>query len=472
MSNSHFDALLVGNSLTTLIAASELSAAGKRVCIVNPVPSWGGHFTKMMVGGIAFDPGAVSHEFTAFNADGANSPLEYDSRKRNDVGRFIHLIEQFTRSKIALSRMPAPQTVYGGQLVPDIVMSNQLDILQHAVLQGRAKTELGDIATKPQHVLHAKLKKTSEEFINRSYQEVSIANHGPTLHSALFEPMFYKMSGLSSLRLLALYHRIAWLPLYYPETLAAQYSPSPQALQTTYFSYPKLGHIGALAETLLAQCVSAGVTIIKQAVAHLEAKPGAFTVTTATGERLTGKNCGWSLGHDGLITAATGQAPNVFERWSACMVFVTVQRTKLLKEFSVLYSPDDRVLFYRACNQTVNSGHDEDVCRIVIEVNPDFAASSGFVDEAQIIAKVKEDFCTLGLVNDPKDLNVVGSKTLKNVLLLPSKENWNLLAKERDVLLEHYPGVQFSRNVEAFFTDTLNDQIIKGLKLAEQIRLS
>ena len=470
MSNEPFDVIFAGNFLTTLVAALGLAQAGKKVCVVNPVPSWGGHFSRLTVGGLTFDPGAVSHEFSTFNAAGATDPLDYDSRRRSDVGRFIGLIESFTRGQIELARMPPPQTVYGGELHPDIVMSNRLELLQHPVLKGRARSELDHLAQFMRPELHVRHKKASPLFIERSYYEVSIENHGATLHAALFEPMFYKMSGISSTRLLALYHRIAWLPLYYPETLRSQYSDTPQQLQDTYFCYPRAGHIGALGEALVNGMHAAGVTIVRDAIAALEDTPSHRTLVLKDGRRLQAPLLAWSLAHDQLVGAVTGEPPNPFERWSATLVFMTVPRRHLRRTFGVLYNPDDRTLFYRAANQTENAQLDDDDARIVVEVNPDHAKANGRTDDEQIIAAVREDFVHLGIVDDPTHLTVVGARTLRNVLLLPSRENWRLLERERDILLDRYPRAVFTRNVEAFFTDTLNDQIIKGLKLAEQFK--
>jgi hypothetical protein len=55
------------------------------------------------------------------------------------------------------------------------------------------------------------------------------------------------------------------------------------------------------------------------------------------------------------------------------------------------------------------------------------------------------------------------------VLLLPCTENTALLKTERDILRDKYPRVNFTRNVEAFYTDTLNDQLIKGMKLGAEL---
>jgi hypothetical protein len=176
----------------------------------------------------------------------------------------------------------------------------------------------------------------------------------------------------------------------------------------------------------------------------------------------------WSLTHDALIASVTGNPPNVFERWSASLLFVTIPSKQIQKNFSVLWSPDDRTLFYRACNQSNSSQEDTDEQRITIEMNPDYLNSHGLTNDESIISRIKQDFCTLGIVNDPSHIQVQGFKTLKNVLLLPSLENWNLLEKERDVLYNAYPNVHFTRNADAFFTDTLNDQIIKGLRIGKQ----
>ena len=470
MSCERFDVILAGNYLTTLVAAGGIARSGRRVCVVNPVPSWGGHFTKLTVAGMVFDPGAVSHEFTTFNDEGARDALSYDSRRRSDVGRFIGLIEEFTRSQIELVRMQEPQTVYGGEFFPDIVMRNQFDVLHHPVLAGRVRAELELLSNSKENELHPRHKKTSHLFLERSYYEASVLNHGATLHAAVFEPMFYKMSAVSTTRLIALYHRIAWLPLYYPETLRSQFGDAPQQLQDTYFCYPRAGYIGAFGEALVRRMQEAGVTIVRETIASLEGNPGKSAIVLEGGRRLEARQVVWSLAHDQLIAAAMGGSPNKLERWSATLVFATIARRRLAKTFSVLYVPDDRILFYRASNQTDSAELEEDPVRIVIEINPDYARSQDLGDEDRMASRVRADFASLGIVEDPQYVQVVGTRTLRNVLLLPSRENWQLLERERDVLLDRYPGVVFTRNVEAFFTDTLNDQIIKGLKLVEQFK--
>lgn len=466
MSLNKFDFVFAGNYLTTLVGALELAKAGKKICIVNPVKTWGGHFARLNINGIDFDPGAVSHEFTSFNNDNLKDPLEYTPVIRNDWGRFTGLIEEYTRSHIELAKMDTPLTVYDGKLYPDIIMANKLDVLQHPVIAGRIKSEIENHPLSPDNPKHARNKKSSAVFLQSSYYDISLANHGSTLHSSLFEPYFYKMSCTSSTRLLARYHRIGWLPVYYPETILSQYGNKPQQLPETYFCYPKAGHIGILGETLVNKLQQAGVTIYREPVEKLETKNGTSSLLLTNGVKLEAPKIIWSLTHDQLVSTATGSSPNKFERWSATLVFLSVPREKMIKTFSVLFSPDDRTIFYRACNQTHSAGLDEDLIRIVVELNPDFLQSSGLNSDELICDRLKTDFVSLGFVSSADAVNIAGIKTLKNVLLLPSKENWQLLEQERDILYENYPGVDFTRNTEAFFTDTLNDQIMKGLKIA------
>lgn len=468
MNHLKFDFIFAGNYITTLVGALELAKAGKKVCIVNPIPTWGGHFNKISVNGLNFDPGAVLHEFTTFNDEGIKDPLLYTPARRNDVGRFIQLVEAYTRSYVDLVKMQVPQTVYAQQLYPDIIMINRFEVLQHPYLKERVKGEIQNLQMSIDHPWHPANKKTSNQFTDHSYSEISVATHGATLHSELFEPFFTKMSNLSSTRLLALYHRIAWLPFYYPETIQSQFGTNPQVLKETYYCYPKAGHIGVFADTLVQRLHEAGVTILRDAIELVEDNAGSSSILLKDHTKLQAPKVIWSLGHDQLITAATGKAVNTFERWSATLVFLTIPKKLILKSFSILYSPDDKVLFYRASNITECAQADEEQARIVVELNPDFLKGFGFETHDQIEERVKADLTLLGIVADARHIHTAGIKTLKNILLLPSKENKRTLENERDILYEHFPNILFTRNTDAFFTDTLNDQIIKGLKIAAQ----
>jgi protoporphyrinogen oxidase len=275
------------------------------------------------------------------------------------------------------------------------------------------------------------------------------------------------MSNLSTTSLIARFHRIGWLPLYYPETIHSQFSQEPQTFHETYFSYPKAGYIGIFGETLLKKLEDENVTIIRTAIDQIkDTSPGNTSIILKDGSTVNGTKVIWSLSHDQLISSISGKPANVFERWSATLVFIRVPQKQLKKSFSVLWSADKDTLFYRVSNQTDCAGTDEEYARIVVELNPDFLITNGLSEETDVTARVKKDLMSLGLVQTEESIQVVGFKNLKNVLLLPSTYNWNLLENERDILFEAYPNVDFTRNTESFFTDTLNDQIIKGLKIA------
>lgn len=87
--------------------------------------------------------------------------------------------------------------------------------------------------------MHASQKKLNEKlFLNSSYFDVSMANHGKTFHDLLIEPFCKKTFNMSSKDCPALLHRIAWTPLYYPETLLNGINGIVD-LNPTLFHYPK-----------------------------------------------------------------------------------------------------------------------------------------------------------------------------------------------------------------------------------------
>ena len=60
--------VLIGNSLSLMVAATQLARDGTDVVVVNGAKNWGGHFSTVAFKGVPFDLGMVLQEFTAYNA--------------------------------------------------------------------------------------------------------------------------------------------------------------------------------------------------------------------------------------------------------------------------------------------------------------------------------------------------------------------------------------------------------------------
>lgn len=466
MTNICFDFLFAGNNLTTLTAALELSKKGKKVGLINPLPSWGGHFSSIELNGIKFDPGSVSHELTSYNNTNQLNPADYNPANRNDWGRFTSLIDSYTRSHLVLKRIDPPQTVYEGVFYRDIIMGNHLDILHHSSVSQQIKAELEMLQVIEPADAHARHKNVSALYESSSYNDLSALNHGPTLHRSLFDAFFRKLTDCSSDRLIAKYHRVAWLPFYYPETLLSHFTDTPQPLPATDFHYPQKGYIGILGTTLVEKLLQLKVSFFRESIQWVGMENGVPEVLLSSGNRIKGHALIWSLSHRQLIEASGEKIEAGYDTAALILVFLTISPPRLLKSFSSLFVPDPSVIFYRVTNQTRCAGLEEQEERIVVELNADRVKRLQLGDRHQMILRLQQDFVALGIVADINDLNIRGVKSMRQGLMLPTVENYAKLEKEREVLMEYYPKVHFTKNVDAFFADTLNDQLMKGLKIA------
>jgi hypothetical protein len=466
MTKTPFEFLFAGNNLTVLVAALELAQKGRKVGLINPLSSWGGHFSSFELNGLKFDPGSVSHELTSYNNLNNFDPSQYNPANRNDWGKFTSLIDQYTRNHLSLFRIETPQTVFDGRFYRDIIMSNHLDVLHHPSLSQNISDDLVRIKNEQPEYAHARNKNLSPFFQSTSYGHLSELNHGTTLHRCLFDSFFRKLTGLSSVSLIAKYHRVAWLPFYYPETLLSQFTCIPQELPATHFYYPRKGYIGILGETLVQKLVHLKVPFFRDSIEKVGESGGVSTIRLSSGNLLYGQQLIWSLNHRQLIDKSGEKLQSDYQSVSLMLVFLTIPTTRVMKSFSTLFVPDPSFIFYRVTNQTRCAGLEEREERIVVELNIDWVKDQSLNGHHAIIMRLQQDFASLGIVTSPYDIQIRGVKSLSHGLMLPTADNYALLEKEREVLRGRHPAVHFTKNVEAFFADTLNDQIMKGLKIA------
>ena len=95
------------------------------------------------------------------------------------------------------------------------------------------------------------------------YETAEFYNHGLTLHNLLISSIARKVTGARDNEFLARRYRVAWTPLFYPESLRSQLSDSPQCLNAIVFSFPTEGDAGALPRAIMNQpCSDPNVTLI------------------------------------------------------------------------------------------------------------------------------------------------------------------------------------------------------------------
>ena len=268
---------IVGSNISALVSAISCARQGLPVVMIGSRKHFGGHFSGMVVEDARFDVGMLFFEFTSFKSEPGISISTYEDEKLGDAGRFVSTIRDFVDSLgIKYNVAEMPKMIVEERLLDDIFISNRLAALNELSTKTRQAILEETTAAADRDERHPARK--ADWPVNEAFnlEEISTHNHGQTFHRLFMEPMCQKLTGLSTKDLAAKYHRLSWLPLYYPETLSAQLSNQPQPLPETRFHYPEDGfHV--LPESLKATVSSLDIVEwIDDEIGSLETKDGGF----------------------------------------------------------------------------------------------------------------------------------------------------------------------------------------------------
>ena len=468
-----FPIVLVGNALSLMVAATKLAKTGADVAIVNSGKNWGGHFTTVTCKGVSFDAGMVLHEFTSYNAQsGAEDPRTYDAAVRNDAGRFCETVRDYIAGYQATHDIMAPSMYVDNGVRDDILIANALSSLRGLTFADRVEADLASLVALPAAALHASRKHRSEAFKTSDYRSASLANHGSTFHGSLIEPFCRKLLNAPTSDVVALYHRAAWLPLFYPETLLSYLRGAPQALPPTIFSYPVGECVGDLANKLRIEIENnERITIIAARPTGMNVHDdGRVDLHFATQDAIASERTAWA-NTSGDLLRVLGLEQHVanYQKCSIALAFMRIPTTTLKLDFTVLSVVDPEIVTYRVTNQSRCAGIESDFANVVVEFNPDYAAVAT-ANAAQVEANVRiaADLVALGLVSDTTDIEWLDVKQLNNALMLPSGPNRSAFEQELNAVLAAAPAISRLGPASGFFSSSLNDQIVQGLKLAAQ----
>ena len=471
--SQHFPIVLVGNALSVMVAAIKLAKTGADVAIVNSGKNWGGHFMTVTCKGVSFDAGMVLHEFTSYNAQsGGEDPRTYDAAVRNDAGRFCETVREYIGGYQATHDIAAPSMYVDGALHDDILIANALASLRELPFADRVEADLASLVALPGAALHASRKHRSEAFKTSDYRSASLANHGSTFHASLIEPFCRKLLNAPTSDVVALYHRVAWLPLFYPETLLSYLRGAPQALPPTIFSYPVGECVGDLAHKLKIEIENnEHITIIRDRPTRMSVRDdGGVELHFATQDAIASKQTAWA-NTPGDLLRVLGLEQHVanYQKCSIALAFVRIPTSALKLDFTVLSVIDPQIVTYRVTNQSRCAGVESDFANIVVEFNPEYAAAAT-ANAADVEANVRiaADLVALGLVSDTTNIEWLDIKQLNNALMLPSGPNRSAFEQELSAMLARAPAISRLGPASGFFSSSFNDQIVQGLKLAAQ----
>ena len=467
---------LVGNSLAVQVAATERARRGRPTMVINPGGPWGGYFAGVKAGGTLWDAGMVACEFTSFRTpDSPPAIASYDPMRRNDIGRFTHTVRAYVEEHLPTRAIRPLQMWLGDRLLPDLLLGNALDALPQLGCRHAVRDELrSHLATALASPWHAQRKDVWPHVGVPDYDTVSRINHGRVLHDAVIAPFARKVLGRDAGHLHALFHRIPWLPLYWPQTLLAALDEAPTNLPMTVYSHPVGAPVAQLCAQLASKMASSSeLTVRHERVLGVERSTQGFVLHLEQSGKLHAARLGWSpTPLQGLQACGIDPGTPAEPRLPLMLVFLRVARHALRREFSVLHAPSSDTGLYRVVNATDCAGlDDEETVEIVAEANLQvFADHHGSAaDDLATTHAVIEDLHRLGVITEGHVPSFSHVLRLPNALPLPTPEGLRAWAFERDSLLARLPGMEPLANSSGPFATSLSDQIVQGLQLAERV---
>ncbi|HAF44188.1 MAG TPA: hypothetical protein DCK83_04390 [Gallionellaceae bacterium] len=452
--------LLIGNNFAVLVGAYELARRGIRVNLLTDNKPLGGHFAGIHIGGRDFDVGMVMLEKRM--QDSSSSDLRtYGASMRNDWTRFGGMAARWLDEQENLRRVPTPTCLVRGRIVPDYLISNRLDVFVGGDVSGPAPLSCDD-----EH--HASHKTTSTAYDALSYAEAAKLNHGEALHARFIEPYIRKSLGVTSNSFLARYHRAAWVPLYYPETLSGALAGEPTLAEYPFWTTHN-GFVGQLVKNLLGELENqTNVTLVDRTVISLQWEGGQWNAAVDGGEMWSGEQLALGL-TPARAHALLGTTPPVHGlSASVTLLFAIVRANAIGRAHGCLMVVDEDYAAYRLTDQDTLAGINPEWHRVVVEVRteqlakqyPQLDAEAALEKELRLLMAVDSE--------DGNAVQVLKCIAVPNALGLPTVSVVTELRSANASFSEVTRGAALTGGLLGYGVSSFNDQLIQGLKIAEE----
>lgn len=379
----------------------------------------------------------------------------YDAGILGHAGKFSGAVEQYLGEYFEWREVRQIQVALDTEIIDDYYIANHLnglpglfDEAEKAEIQKELK------AGAASEEFHPRVKATSEAYDTVSYAQASMINHGKTLHNMLMEPLVRRVTNLPSEALLARYHRMFWAPLYYPETLLANFTGE-ASLSPARFHHPIGVPISRLSKMLYAELAD-GCVLVNELIS-LKRQGENWLVN----DELKSNQVGCSLPQS-MLAKLLGLDSAPLNRSSYLLVFLKVEGEI---DCEVLFNASNVSSLFRLVNQSRLRGEKESTNCLCVEYNLDLAESvdQKFVDNQRYLEDIRvfiEHF-ELG------EFRVVDSSVieLRERIVFPEIDNIRL-ATENSRKLEGQRLWLMGPSI-GMIGSSLNDQVIQAQRLVQ-----
>jgi hypothetical protein len=233
--NTNESAVIVGNSIASLVSISELKRTQKKIIWIQDGMEVQGIWRGFQYEGRIVDLGMINLELDLRHPDQSQDILTYDQYSINHCAKFVNEISNFVESLTQIKELPDIFIFENGNYYQDHLISNNFSDLKRFQ---RLTTRFENISDG----FHPKLKYDhgyQKNFIQTSYGDYVSRVYGRELSELLFLNWGRKLIGERINEINTLRHRAAWMPLPYPETIYDAIM-NEQTLSKSYkFHYPK-----------------------------------------------------------------------------------------------------------------------------------------------------------------------------------------------------------------------------------------
>jgi hypothetical protein len=453
--------LFVGSNVAVLVAALEAAESGRQVVLLTDGRRVGGHFAGLRLEGHAFDVGMVLLE-KAESPEPVDDLPTYRPDVRNDWTRFGASAARWLESVVTLRRTPTPTCLLDGRVWPDYLLANRLDAL--AAMPFDAPT---DLDRKDQR--HAANKALSQVYDHLDYARAAALNHGAQLHAHCIEPFVRKLLGVGSEALLARYHRAAWVPLFYPETVAAALAGRRTGLAEYPFWTTESGFVGDLVREVRGRLAGHPLcTVVEEPLATLRARGEGVVASVEDGRQWSGERPVLGLPLDrcqsllGLAPAEPGPAASV------TLLFCLAPGSALRQFSGCLSVVDESFATYRVSDQDALAGTAAASHRVVVEASPTLLAQDGDGEPPDEV--LLRELRTLLDVGAQQAVRVLKVMTARNAIGVPTREAVSRSLRAHEQLSAAVPGAVLTGALLGYGATSLNDQIVQGLQATKERR--
>lgn len=459
--------VIVGNALAGMVAALELARQGKHVTLVNPGGPLGGYFAGLEIDGVLFDAGLVKFELDGYLGQ-VSQLSSYDPKRRNDIGRFLNVVHDWALQYAPLHQFDMPKMWLQNTVYDDVVLSNSYHSFSQLPFAQDSIRELQ--ASQPAPHIHAREKAHGEHYHTLDYLTASLANHGASLHAHVIAPYLMKAQGVTADQMLARYHRVAWLPLFYPETLLASFQGQAVPLQPTVFHYPTRGGVGGIVNQVKQQVLAhPQITYIQQPLQALQQTASGWQLQLQE-TQVIGQQLVWT-GAPAALLKAMGRTPTPVQEVKSpiAVLFLRIPRPDIRQVHTLLHVLDMDKCAYRITNQTASAGHLQEDMNLVVEFNQDyFKRLYGTpADDQAIIATLLAELAAMDMLAAEVKPLIAVIKRIPGGFLVPDAAARDAWEADQQAVAGLYPEIALLAMSSGFFATSLNDQVIQGLHYAE-----